>query len=242
MGLNETRCPAQQPSLARAHPPMPNPSRQQGCTRLNEAGEDMCRVDIELSPKHGGQVPRITPSSLSSRLSHVTQEFGQREGPVATEMEVDPGSRSNPPCETMQRSVHFALSSECVPRLPPRGILKSSRSEPLYHHSLLTPLFRLHVKFGNVHITIVYNRMRFRANLLLDFEDTIRKQCSDDSRTSLEKALAKGYRLIIFSRGFKKRVAVYIRGPRCFHAEAAFTGFLNTVRANASVLLEWEGA
>jgi hypothetical protein len=242
VGLNEKLCSVQQPSFPLAHPPMPNHSWQHGSARINEASEQMCRVDIESSPKHGRQFRSITTSASSSRLSQVTQEFAQGQGPVATEIEVDCGSCSNPQTETMQRSVHFALSSQCVPRLPPRGILKSSRSEPLYHHNLVTPLFLLYVKFDNVHITIVYNRMRFRANLLLDFEDTIRKQFWDDSRTSLETALAQGYRLIIFTRGFKKRVAVYIRGPRSVHADAAFTGFLNTVRSNASVLLEWEGA
>jgi hypothetical protein len=147
---------------------------------------------------------------------------------------------SNPQLTETEISVHRERSAECgIPR-PCYGTLKVSRYSPRYNNTLLTPRFTLNVTFEDMSMAVSYSPVRFRANLLIEFEGTLCQKFPEKVRSRFGSAMDKGYSLVMFKTGTKKRIPIYIRGPRSIRSDAAFTGFLNTVADGSNVLLEWE--
>jgi hypothetical protein len=137
------------------------------------------------------------------------------------------------------RSVHWDGTSAVATVQLDRGILHV-KGGPQYNRWLQSTPFTLFVKFRDVQNTIHFHTTRLCANLLLDFEATVTNRFREDCRIGLRQALDHGFCLVFRSRGFKKRIPVYIRGPRAVDPNAAFTGFLNVVPEDASVILEWD--
>jgi hypothetical protein len=140
-----------------------------------------------------------------------------------------------------ERNVHSsweAISAVATVHLD-RGILHV-KGDPQYNRWLQSTPFTLFVKFRDVQKTIHFHPTRLRADLLLDFEATMTNRFREDCRIGLRQALDHGFCLVFCSRGFKKRIPVYIRGPRAVDPNAALTGFLNVVTEDASVILEWD--
>jgi hypothetical protein len=238
-GFGQMPCPARPVPLPRAGPvgPIASPHRHGAST--NKQGSQIGGVKLASAPKHGRQFERIAKGAAPSESTRRMKESPPTTLPVQGDGK-NSCSLQNGQSKNREKTVHWVLTAKCDTRMPVRGVLKPSRRDPLYHQILLTPPFTLHVKFQSVQISIAYTPVKFLAKRLLDFEQTLRTKFPEECQTHLEKALDKGYCLIVFTRGFKKRVPVYVRGPRSVHPEAAFTGFLNTVRDHASVLLEWE--
>jgi hypothetical protein len=187
------------------------------------------RHPVVIVPKNASHSePRSGIKKTSGTLEQVMEHRRYSETPATAQL------------QPRQRAVHWANSEQCKPGIQPRSISKLARYNPLYNEIRLTPAFTLYVKFDNVQRSIHYPPARFLANRLLDFELHLATQFPVDCRDRLRQALQEGYCLIMFSTGFKKRVPVYVRGPRSVHPEAAFTGLLNTVSQHATVLLEWE--
>jgi hypothetical protein len=137
-------------------------------------------------------------------------------------------------------SVHRERSPESGMPRPFSGILKVARYSPRYNNTLLTPQFTLNVTFEDVSFAVSYSPVRFRANLLIEFEGTLCQKFPQKVRSRFGSAMDKGYSLVMFKTGTKKGIPIDIRGPRSTRSDAAFTGFLNTVADGSNVLFAWE--
>jgi hypothetical protein len=212
-------------------------SHRRGRSSTNEPRKQVCDVKHAPRPEH---VLRFTMTSNGASTSESTRRRKELDPTAVTVAEEPSGSVATQQLERQKQAVHWDLTADYGTQQPLRSILKKRCWDPLYKQMLLTPPFTLHVTFDNVKLAIGYIPTRLRANCLLDFEVKLSRTFPETCRMRMGEALQKGYCLVLFSRGFRKRVPVRIRGPLSVHADAAFTGFLNTVRANGTVLLEWE--
>jgi hypothetical protein len=203
---------------------------------------------------HGSQIsPCVAVKNMEGEQQHradnsrsVHAFYSHQSRACATDLAMtinpaDPRPKKTNVCTAAKkgRSVHFGLPGHGCRIRPAHGVLKCSLSGPQYNTSQPTPTFTLNVKFEDRQVTIVHEPIRFHANLLIDFEDNIRRNFPEGTRLRLSAALEKGYSLILFRRGLVKRVPVQIRGGYSVHPDASFTGFLNSVFEGGTVAVEW---
>jgi hypothetical protein len=148
-------------------------------------------------------------------------------------------SQFNAERHAVPKHVHWAPIPAPLTPWSGTGGMKHSSYIPQYERNTPTTPFKVYIKFDE-HLQIVeFNSITMRANLLLEFENIVALRFPENRRHALRKALEKGYSLVFWWHGFKKRSSVNVRGPSVLHLNAAFTGFLNCVPEGASVMLEW---
>jgi hypothetical protein len=195
--------------------------------RLRPAGNDPTGArEIDSAASSGGIRPSANKTQ-STRMAEVHPSPNGAGVPITMEH------------ARKERSVHWEGTSAVATVQLDRGILHV-KGDQQYNRWLQSTPFTLFVKFSDVQKTIHFHPTRLRGNLHLDFEATVTNRFREDCRIGLRQALDHGFCLVFFSRGFKNRIPVYIRGPRVVDPNAAFTGFLNVVPEDASVILEWD--
>jgi hypothetical protein len=137
------------------------------------------------------------------------------------------------------KSVHWSANAYSRDVSTKKGILRHPNLVPEYNRNTQSTTFTLQVRFGDICRVITYREARLRANLLLLFEAQLVSRFPEASRTALTDALNAGYALVMFTRGFRKRTPIAIRGTTAVFPKASFTGFLNCVHDGALVLVEW---
>jgi hypothetical protein len=196
-------------------------------------------------------IGRPEPDSLrsgSTSTSHATRSMKATEIPIML-VPSDAANGSVPSGQgyasrgktatTQDKGVHWASRAVSHEASPLKGILQYRNIVPRYNLNCQTATFTLHVKFGEACRVVPYRQVTMRANLLLLFEVEMLSRFPEASRTELSKSLTAGYAIVLFTRGFRTRTIIPIRGTAAVLPDAAFTGFLNSVHDGARVLLEW---